>query len=559
MVEAVSIVSSSLSIAINLIKLANQVAEGFAAYKSYGEKLVSIQKDLGLCKKFFQQWMEWYEIGKPGQGGEGIRYFGEDGWVYVQEHVARIDERMIKIIKVLSGLVKSPEEITKYENATAKRLPASDVQPSNRLKKCPPKDVQEEIEFLESMTPDRLQSLLGSRVQRVNAQNMAGFRTKIDNVLFPKLPDLEATISDLKLKIRELEELSARTAGLNHPSLAIKTDSHSKLSSSIDEIWEVNVSLQQRPMASSVYTVLQSGSNSKFQVSLELDLYHALARDWNNVSYGFITEPMTQSRTYFVLSVRQVQSGNDMQHSAQSQDFSTAVQAALLAPGQTAYLYVSTGDLLLAVSAAVSTEHCQKHKIADLTTSREYFGINQRYELAYRIADSGLRLLGTNWLSAMESQNLFLLQERDNNGSRWSLAFGDTERRNCHILTQIEDAMSTRGVPNSQEYFWQSYSIGLLLIELATESKILELLFSDEGFQSPLPVRLMVWVNGSEQVWTIDDAMGFVRQRFGQTFYMAVHSCLHIAEFQLEHEDELLRLEAEKDLVRFFYSNVFQP
>ncbi|KAH8749814.1 hypothetical protein BGZ57DRAFT_914764 [Hyaloscypha finlandica] len=278
-------------------------------------------------------------------------------------------------------------------------------------------------------------------------------------------------------------------------------------------------------------------------IGLELDARRNPRTSPEVVDYTLITEPL-RARGSYALSI-QAFGPNPQGVKSTFPTFQAAYRQAK--EGQSEWLRVpdttnktTTHHIYYSIKASALPDDGFAERLAEGLSQRHYLSYGQRKDLAYRLADSCLLLLNTSWMSALSSENLIIRIE-DKQPAKYSLRIREMDRARCQILQQLNNGLEG-----------QLYSIGILLIELATQSKVTK-------FQmAPQPPSLTM---DDHEVLELDEAISKTKRALGQSFSEVVSYCFLMARHPdpSYHEDEMQRKDLELDMLYDFHNNIFMP
>lgn len=143
--------------------------------------------------------------------------------------------------------------------------------------------------------------------------------------------------------------------------------------------------------------------------------------------------------------------------------------------------------------------------------AHEQFPLRERLNLAFKVAECGLLLLGTSWLSTLSSRNIKRLSRPD-----W------TSRRRF----LLEAGLTTENDFSSVEP--QTFSIGVLLAEIATGQAVERIRPYQDGSGVKLDLMMAYLRHGSEErrAFPAEDVVRRVDQHAGAAYGRAVEFCL---------------------------------
>jgi hypothetical protein len=173
----------------------------------------------------------------------------------------------------------------------------------------------------------------------------------------------------------------------------------------------------------------------------------------------------------------------------------------------------------------------------------------ERMNIAYSIAESGLLLLGTSWLSALSSTTLKRLKHY---------------QRATRYVLDIKDAhnsLSNRLQNESRHIHLYIFTIGTLLAEVALGNAIKDVTRSSSGLE------LRVYKSGTLSYHSLRSIVSDVEQVMGEEYSSAVKFCLQdpilapnsswkdgvLYDATLSEED------ISMELLGLFYEKVFIP
>jgi hypothetical protein len=581
MVEPLTIFGT-ISAAIGLLNLARQgiksVCDDKRKYQAYGKTLLTFYHEVEILQQSLDLWQKKWDINDPHQGGEGVRYFGSEGWGYVQKELALIDDIFFSLVGLLAsfdfsaqisgstigtattrmrtitigattrtgraGMMTGTDTIartaTTASTITVPIPPESvpDVSKRNKLRKHErmPADIQKGREFIENLPKGRIKLWQEFKADTVFLDEQSAFARKVAFVLESKEDVISKKIAELGKRCDQLERISERYFEAIYTELSASMP-YEERQRFVQREWDSDYALLFRENAISMVSALPPTILDPKEIGLELNAQRNPRTSPEVVDYTLITEPLTPGGSY-ALSVQAL--GHDSASGAQSfPTFPAAYRQAQ--KGYAVLLRVrrqTAPDLYYSITASRLVNNTFTERLADGFRNRHDLSLRERVELAYRLADSCLLLLNTSWMSAFSSESVIRIEAQE--PVRYFLGFREGDRARCQLLGQLSHSSEP-----------QAYSIGILLIELATQRKVTE--FHENG-EEPILLK----VNGDEEL-SLNEAIYQTKRAVGPSFSQVVEHCFYGTKIPPDHDNAILQEEHELEMLHNFHENVFFP
>ena len=175
-----------------------------------------------------------------------------------------------------------------------------------------------------------------------------------------------------------------------------------------------------------------------------------------------------------------------------------------------------------------------------LAEAHEHFPLRERLNLAFKVAECGLLLLGTSWLSTLSSRKIKRVSRPD-----WT-----TRRRFL-----LEAGLTTENDFSSVEP--QTFSIGVLLAEIATGQAVERIIPYQDGSSVKLDLMMAYLRHGSEErrAFPAEDVVRRVDQHAGAAYGRAVEFCLQQSlRTKRTHQAHFRNLSSWKEREKAYYA-----
>ncbi|MCJ1401480.1 hypothetical protein MMC11_004694 [Xylographa trunciseda] len=580
--EIVGAVSATLGMLNLAITLFQSLYKTIQEFRDAGKKLASLSDDFEIFQTRLEIWADYWNVQDETPDLLYIVWWTENGWRSIAKQLAAIDRTAEDFAKVLAKLIE-PLELRKLDN-DAQRM----IMKINR-------NGSEEREV-----PGQSKKVIGPglRAQRAEQTRILGSLAKEattwdDKVRFvlTKSDKLAEYRDDLNERFNGLSKDAMDFFAMSHPSaeLAASRDSRRRLAAASMLLQRA---LQTKAASEALYRSCllpsERGETSDLipnlgfkrnQLRLEIDLLLAETEnrvisegllDSSTLHYHLLlsSSPSAGWREFLVEGPMKPSSGGNDQSSfwtthsfeaacsaleiQQSCDFQAAPEDGT---GTTLHFRISRPTDPIQDKQQKESQlwgflaEIQNKLSAELHAR---FPQTERLDLAYRVAEYGLLLLGTSWLSNISSKKIQRIYRPARGHRRRYLM--EAELSGAKHLSSVEP---------------QTFLIGVLLTEIAAAQPILDIIRYEEpsGFEYDFVMAALR--NGSVEKRKLRayQVTQRVEESLGQRFSEAVEFCLqqsvkyrrpewaHIKEFGTWQD----RIDAYRGILEEYYAVVYTP
>ena len=528
MVEPLAIFGA-ISATIGLLNLARVGFVGLVKdcehYQKVGEKITIVQRQINGFLVRLKAWRGlWVCDGQVDvELLEG--FWGKEGWQTIADQLTAIDLRCLDIATVLkpfaaeTDLYALPETdrieaIARVEqHARAQRQDNGKLQKLNHI----PDFVKRALaQKPKKDTKEQKLAEMRALAQHVQANTKFGKKIKFVISLGEKLEDqLKALRSDWS----DLES-SVETFWTENHSQSWKTCTYSQRESlALTRLYGyvLTEAVNNRP---AIRTLQECCSNATITLKLEIDLLKAAeAGEGHRVRFPLLMPG--SDRKLFLLIVEP--SGNAVPAgAAEYQKFLDALghterigncylsAKSLGEPdGMTLQPHIAPASLYFSLSKLNDNSLINAGKFWDLTYKLKTMSDVERFELAYRIIESGLLLLGTSWMSRLNSATITRFRSPDR-PPRYVLSVMKEFQDNVLESIAKERALVEPNI----------FSIGILLVEIALCTQVVGIKKDISGLNLILGKPIHPALASRQRV------VGLVRAKMGDDYSLAVQYCL---------------------------------
>jgi hypothetical protein len=491
----------AISTAIKLLSLvatvATDLSKNAAKYKTFAKDLKEHQEITEDCRCRINEWSRGWGLETTGDATYGLKVWGVDGWRRVCGRLSKVDENCLEVVSSLAEFELDEKKIVQYsealearraeEAAEAEQLrdnsTTGKVRKPSKLQKARPLRIKAKHDYYAALPNERQFAIQARKDERKAISKLSDVAKKLEFV-FGKRGEIIQQCSDLKSSVDYLEQRSLQ--------IFLSRYTHLGSSASIDDriaaIEERHMALENAESLRKAAILLYqhcARTTSEHQRDIRIAVESIAARDLEeNIStYRVLYEPTgthAQELTVQCLSSRPV---GDI--------FAEFDEAWAAASVQENVHFSSTLDAYYALKRLALSPVEPQESLAESLESLDSkgtigrhtkFPISQRQALAYQIAGSALRLLGTSWLSALSSKNITPFRKAHN--SEYLLRVLQSDQRRCGLLQRLE----RHGASGRIDV--QLWSVGILLFEIMMGAKVTEII---EKHDRPYALRLIDW------------------------------------------------------------------
>jgi hypothetical protein len=440
-------------------------------FQSLGKQLAKYQKSAKRCRLMISDWSDYWNIRSTDEKEAGIKRWGIEGWVIVEDELATIDELSLDILVLLSQFneeKKVQEQLDSIAEHRARKPQGSAEKGPNTLKKKPPLSIKTKHEAQMVLSEPRRQALQ-SRIDKAKAnQEALGLKKKLD-LLFGNSAKISELCSDLEGHILSLDRFSEKRFLVRFPHLE-KSVSLYTANREADLLYRRRLlahSERLRKVALALYDSCSSIAAQDVRIPIEALAIEDLENHiW---AYRVICEPTTAQARELKLQVVQeepeeniYQSINDACRVAAQKIAHLICSAGLENPEYFALEVIQKKFEVARQSLAILLADTRR-KI-DNKEKLRLFPTQEREILSYQLAESAFLLLGTTWLSELSSTNLCRVQDVDRKAYLLKLPTWNDPR--CYLLGKLQ----AYGIAGHLDV--QCWSLGILLVEIKLGMKV---------------------------------------------------------------------------------------
>lgn len=569
--EIFGAVSGALG-ALNLAKTFFQyLYKTVQQYRGAGAKLLDLSESFDSFEVRLAIWAECWDVRDTTPDIFYVALWTPGGWRSMSRQLAAIDKTSGDFVKVLSKLI-DPEDLRSLD-ATLPALAAT-IEP-------------EVAETLQSAHPVGLRAKQAAKTCELAklAKKAVSWDDKAKFVLM-KSDQLTEYLGDLKDRFTVLSSDALNFFAATHPSVEMSASILTRrriatasmllqraleTKAASEALYQSCLSWNQGTLPAIVAGQIegnnQAPSNMGKKTRLEMDLllegmerftslhYHLLISSPTSTSWQEImVKGPLQDRTQMGLTVQNLEAAWTTLQSQQSCELQAAWEDAqvnnklhfhLTLPvdpiQQGSYKEVGLSGLLSGIQARTSAD------------SHEKFPVRERLELAYKVAECGLLLLGTSWLSNISSKKVQRIS-RPGQGQRRRYIL-EAGRPETNELDSVEP---------------QTFNVGVLLTEIATAQPVLRIMrfeMSDRNVELDLVMNSLRDGVVEQRKFPPAQVVKRVDEHMGQRYSEAVEFCLQqshkykrpewgrIREFGSWRERE----DAYRSILQDYYVMVYTP
>jgi chaperonin cofactor prefoldin len=547
MVEPLSILGA-VSASIGLLNLARQgverIADDVRKYQHYGKTLAKFKHDVESLQQRLELWEKEWEICNTEQGGEGIRYFGAEGWEEVRRERGLIADLSLSLVGLLSPLMLPVRPSGPTLTVSSTSGAQQPVSKRNKLQKRgrPPRTVEAGRDFMQGQSYQTLRALIEHQQYAKSLDQRYDYLQKVKETLGSRQDQIAGKIQELRERYFQLKSISDSNFQEMHKSLSANMSIQQRREA-VQKTWDSKYALSFRRHAIHLIQSLSTPNPEvadPSDVGLELDARRDPRSNTDGVKYTLITEPSMPDGSY-ALAIRAV--GSNLPYKIDPfPAFSDAYnQAKHSAPNKPVWLQVASSTasvLYYSMTASSLGNDCRTIRLAEGLQAQSappgFLSYRDRLELAFLLADCCLLLLNTPCIPAFSSENL-VIRFGTQEPMRYSLSFKRDNGNESLLVTQLRQSAEP-----------QAYSIGIMLIELALKTKVI-------GFQEDPPKLTLIGAG----VLELGHAIFKTRSRFGPSFAEVVWRCFYEtatpAECFDDEQKDFLELVTLHDLHEYIF------
>ena len=538
------LIFGALGTAISLLNLArqgfNSLVATYQEFQDAGQAIVDIRRQFDNTCFLIKQWNEFWMIDDPTTDAQLIAFWGAEGLDLIQNQLATIHIKCEDLAAILNPFLQTVQghQISDKEWERARRRLAKRAPPTGQSN---------------NLNPGIFLDIMALEEHVANATSLgkkAKFVLKSSDKLQKYLNTLEIEYDGL------VRVVDAAWRG-KHPEVEWKVSTHKQR-------WLIALKETRRPI------IRAAGSDRKEIMDLHpfclrtmepLDLELSLLKPTNETLqtrcfHMIIARPQRGSllpvcaklakETSLSVATNFYTAFSDACRIAESEGQCVFRAGVLVPPHQRS----PSEPLPACFSLRRTSAPLLVHQYSKFSLSRKlnHISIAERLDLAYNIVESGLLLLGTPWLSGLDSKKIARLK-----------ISGEVPKYVLGVTNDIRDCLQQKLPKEIHKLNLHIFAIGVLLVELALGEAVSHI----EILQSTL---CLVKIESTKyRLSSSERAVRQVRDKLGASYAEAVEFCLQDPTRApnrtwaegIMYDPTASEEEVSVALLKLFYINVF--